>query len=306
MLLEDFKNEMNKIKESKFGVELYFYFNPYDIFRVNMTDTFLKSLIGDIKVKIKKLIYTDNMEFQPIDDIIDGIANTMYFIEGNLGELHFLNSDFKNCDTYDFSEKFPPLNKLKGFIFKVGNDQNTFISFRNHAQINLLSRKTWHNIYKSKQRFDEAPEDILRFTTNFDFMFMNNELLIFNLHLLENIFGYKDVILRKARTNITIIENSGLVTNTKLLYQSLDDSTLAKKLMRIKKDCPVLKLDNVKVIHFSKTNPKLKGLFHYSVGGKQIDISSKKEAKQFIKLLDDDFLHSQLTNLDYEAKVKIK
>ncbi len=71
---------------------------------------------------------------------------------------------------------------------------------------------------------------------------------------------------------------------------------------------PILRLNipKIEVIRFSKTHPALKDKFKYTEDGQTIRLDTKASKKLFIKLLNDEYLHSELTKQYYEAIAKDK
>ena len=68
---------------------------------------------------------------------------------------------------------------------------------------------------------------------------------------------------------------------------------------------PVLSvIPNREILSFTNTHPALKGKFKYSSDGSQFDLKTKKSQNLFLKLLNDDFLQSELTKKYYESVAK--
>ena len=91
-----------------------------------------------------------------------------------------------------------------------------------------------------------------------------------------------------------------------MLKDLVDDITFARKLSKIREKSPVITLNisNDDIINFTKTNPGLRGRFKYSEDGKQIRLDTKASKNAFIKLLNDDYLRSNLTNQEYDSIAK--
>ena len=57
-------------------------------------------------------------------------------------------------------------------------------------------------------------------------------------------------------------------------------------------------------MEFTKTTSKLTGKFKYSEDGTKIRLDTKKSKDVFLKLMNDAFLRSELTDQYYEASAK--
>lgn len=102
------------------------------------------------------------------------------------------------------------------------------------------------------------------------------------------------------------VEEIGLVENIEILYELLDEVKYARRFTKIAKSSPVLKagIDNLRIIHFCKTFPKLAGRIRFNDQQDKIVLDTKVSKDLFIKLLMDDYLTSELTNFHYESVAK--
>lgn len=91
-----------------------------------------------------------------------------------------------------------------------------------------------------------------------------------------------------------------------MLRDTLDDTSFARKLSKVKNASPIFKLGISKeaIVDFTKNTPELAGKFKYSEDGMQIRLDTKKSKIAFLKLLNDAFLHSELTQQWYDASAK--
>ena len=105
---------------------------------------------------------------------------------------------------------------------------------------------------------------------------------------------------------IAEIENIDLLEDIQVLKDSTDDPAYARKLSKVMDNSPIIKLNipNEKIIKFTQTTPGLIGKFKYSEDGKKIRLDTKVSKTAFIKLLNDDFLRSELTELYYASVAK--
>jgi hypothetical protein len=121
---------------------------------------------------------------------------------------------------------------------------------------------------------------------------------------LEKYFGYETIIRNKAVENLTLIENSGLLVDIQLLNTLTSELKYAKRIVKIKHNTPVLQLPVNSVILFIKNHPVLSRKIRFNADSTQIALDTKVSQEHFIKLLNDDFLKSELTNLFYDSQSK--
>ncbi|MBA4276933.1 Kiwa anti-phage protein KwaB-like domain-containing protein [Flavobacterium sp.] len=63
-------------------------------------------------------------------------------------------------------------------------------------------------------------------------------------------------------------------------------------------------MPNSQIIDFTKNHPALKGKIKYNTDGSLINLHTKTAKDLFVKLLNDDFLTSELTKLFYDSLAK--
>lgn len=85
-----------------------------------------------------------------------------------------------------------------------------------------------------------------------------------------------------------------------------EDMTFTRKLMKINKESPVFKVKKKNILEFVKQNKVTKGVLKIVIkdGVENILVSTEKEKEMFLKLLNDDILHSELTNMLYISNSK--
>ena len=82
------------------------------------------------------------------------------------------------------------------------------------------------------------------------------------------------------------------------------DSAFARKLLKVNRESPVMKLKFDDVKKFINKHPALKGQLGFNPKGDKILLDTKAAAKLYIKLMDDDFLRSDLTQRLYDSIAK--
>ena len=101
------------------------------------------------------------------------------------------------------------------------------------------------------------------------------------------------------------IEAADIVEDVTVLSNRLDDISFSRKLVRSASSSPVLgKIPNQTIIAFTHSHPALKGKFKYSEDGSKLNLKTKNSQNLFLKLLNDDYLQSELTNRYYDSMAK--
>ncbi|MES1983217.1 MAG: anti-phage protein KwaB, partial [Pseudomonadota bacterium] len=173
----------------------------------------------------------------------------------------------------------------------------------------LLKRDASFSLVRlqNQNRLVKLDDDILRINSKFEFLRIGNEYYIVDIKTLERFFGFHDAIRNIATQGIDNISRAELVEDTRPLVARLDDISFSRKLVRAALDSPVLGvIPNAQVIAFVGSHPALREKFKLSNDGTKIQLNSKISQNLFLKLLNDDFLQSELTTHYYASLAKDK
>lgn len=197
------------------------------------------------------------------------------------------------------------LSDIKALIIEIGNDIGQVVLYKTMAPVNIFGRGSFF-LKKARHRLEQIDDEFLRVSAGFQFMRVNGELLVIDLHALERSFGFHEAVVREAALGISAIESISLVENPDVLRELLDDVKYARRFTKVARSSPVLnaRVPNASIIQFCRTFPKLAGKIRFNVAGNKILLDTKVSKDLFIKLLMDDFLTSELTNFHYESVAK--
>lgn len=113
---------------------------------------------------------------------------------------------------------------------------------------------------KADHRFTKLDTDLLRISPNFQFMKTKSGFFVMELKTLEKWFGFHTIIKNEATKSCAVIEELSLLENPETLIELIEDVTFARKLVKIHKASPVLRLaiPNLTSLISAKIIPKLK------------------------------------------------
>jgi hypothetical protein len=219
----------------------------------------------------------------------------------NLGEV--LQRD--NFDVFNFESD--DLKHLQGILILLGHGQQQLALYKHQYPVALLKRDSSFSLVRvrNQNRLVKLDDDILRINSKFEFMRVGDHYYIVDIKTLERFFGFHDAIRNVATQGIANITQAGLVSDTQPLTARLDDISFSRKLVRAARASPVLGvIPNAQVIAFVDTHPALRGKFKLSEDGTKIKLDTKVSQNLFLKLLNDDFLQSELTKRYYASLAK--
>ncbi len=239
--------------------------------------------------------YHYNLEEQPalLQPLFDVNAAEIFAMQQD-GEQPFKNFSFDADD----------LKKINAFIICLGNEANKVVLYKKHYPISLMRRGSYYGLVPSQTRLESFTDNVIKINDTVEFMLVNNALIVFSLKTFQNSFGYDQIIHNKAEENLLTIAATNLLEDIEQLRELTTELKYAKKIMSIRHPSPVLNIPFNDVKLFIQGHPRLKHRIKFNGDQSRIDLQTKSSKELFIKILNDDFLKSELTQLLYDSMKK--
>ncbi|MBP8967280.1 MAG: DUF4868 domain-containing protein [Paludibacteraceae bacterium] len=220
-------------------------------------------------------------------------------------ELELLENVIGNDNLQNFNFSSNQLSGIDSLIIVLADDNHEISLFKKLSPVEIVGRGGFM-LWKSNQRFERFKDQMLRISSRFQVLRVAGELIIIDLSAIEKSFGFHDVITREATASLSVIEKMELVSNMDSLAELVSDVSFARKLTKVAKSSPVIKLKipNENIIAFAKSHPLTKKKMRLSEDGKQFNLDTRVSKNLFIKILNDDLLTSELTKLYYDSLAK--
>lgn len=209
----------------------------------------------------------------------------------------------ENGNVFEFAND--RLSLVDGYILRLGDEDSFIMIYRKNFPVNVFKRDKIYLIKGDDTQFTTMKDDFLRIDAKIDFFKIDNSVFIKNVDILEKFCEFEQIIIAEATKSIAEVSNLNLVDNIEVLSERVEDMSFARKLTRISTTSPVFTLPKATIIFFAQNHRLLKKAFKYSATG-SIILDTKKSQNLFVRLLNDDFLHSELTNNDYITPSKDK
>lgn len=220
-------------------------------------------------------------------------------------ELECLENVIGNDNLTTFNFNSDKIGDIDSLIVVLADDDNEISIFKNVTPVEVVG-KGGYMLWKSNQRFERFNDQLLRISPKFQVIRVNDEIIILDLAAIEKSFGFHDVITREATLSLTSISTMQIVSNMQSLLDLVSDMSFARKLTRVARSSPVIihNIPNENILAFSKTHPATKNKMRYTEDNTQFNLDTRVSKDLFIKLLNDDFLTSELTKLYYDSLAK--
>lgn len=215
----------------------------------------------------------------------------------------FNPNEFENLEIFGIEEK--NFNDIYGFLISLGTNGKHTVIYKHKHNINIIKKDKLFFLREHKSRFVLDKADNLRMNDKFDAIYIEKELYFFDVKFAERYFGMMQSMRNRANNVQKEIEKLDILEDIKMLGDIENNEKIIKNLSKIDIKTEIFNLGYKKIIEFSKNKNYFKEQFEYSECGK-IKLSNNKQRQKFIKLLKDNFLHSELTDLSYEALAKDK
>ncbi|PYC05718.1 hypothetical protein DMX09_11145 [Pseudomonas protegens] len=210
----------------------------------------------------------------------------------------------------NFDKKSDSLNNLKAMIIAIGDEKKRSSIYKFHFPTNTYHTKglSIFNAKTGTSRFEKLEQEIVRVSNGYDFISIENKIYVTNIKILERFFGYHESIKKSASENLKKLEVRGLIENIKLLedrIKKVGDMTFSRKVIRALSHSPVIeKVTNEGILKFVEQHHLLGKKIKLNPEKTKMILDTKTSQNFFMKLLNDDYLKSELTELEYEAASK--
>ena len=316
MTLQKLKESITNTFDAAYSAQIYLVLKSIQGYEVKLADIESDKTAPEIKAMFSGFIHDSivcNEDLQLCElSVADERSNAIYRYDyEEYPEELGLFKDFDitqavNAVKYDFTKD--DLSSLHGYIVYLGSMTDGILLFKKHYSISLIKRDSFLlGAVKSKHRFEKLDgEDIIRLNGTAQLVRADGEIIVLDIKVLERNFGFTSLIYKSVDETVQAIDDLALLEDVQVLKDAAEDISFARKLSKVKKYSPVINLSIPKetVIEFTRITPALAGKFKYSEDGSKIRLDTKTSKESFIKLLNDAFLHSELTKQYYEAKAK--
>lgn len=221
-------------------------------------------------------------------------------------ELAQLGAVIGNDTIPNFNFHNVSIELIDTLIIVLGNGEHQVSLFKKLSPVEVIGRGTSYILKKAAERFERFEDNLLRISPSFQAMSVNETIIILKLSTIERSFGIVDVIQREALVGIDAIRGIEILSNIETLEELVDDIGFARKLTKIARNSPVIlrNIPNDQIIHFATTHPALRGKIRFNDDNTQITLDTRISKNLFVKLLNDDYLTSELTSLFYDSLAK--
>lgn len=290
------------------SVVVYFKLKNGEVRLADINNSALPRILTLYKDKInEEIIHKENLELLNLTEV-DERKNVIYKYDFDKDREPFMNIEQvikdKEIKTFSFSED--TLENIDGIIAKISNANHGIYLYTKFYPVNLMKPGRVVNLLPSDHRFVIFDGKIIQITGKFDILRYKNEYYLKEYEMLEKFYQFNDVIKERAKSYFKEIAKIKIIENEKKLYSYLESNpSRARKFIKVMSSSIVIKkISNKQLISFVSTNSKLKDNIKTNDDMTKFKLKTNNHCNFLIKLLDDDFLKSELTQEEYESLAK--
>ncbi|MBQ7203953.1 MAG: DUF4868 domain-containing protein [Eubacterium sp.] len=304
MTVSQMQSIIKGIINNEFGLTAFAVLKTDDGFAIKkfIIDDNLNNRVKELfKELINNAFLAADFELDSADNIADN-RKVCYEIvqDDNYSPFSFLNNYSSITEAYSEDD----LKNINGLAFRINLNDKAIWVYQHITYSQLVKRS--NNIYAIFQRnnvYTSLTKDILKIENKIDCLIIGDSIITANISLLQRCFQFEEYTRREAEKTISVLSEMGIVDNLDCIAALGEKTrlTYAKKLMKAR-NSPVLRMDKEVLFDKLKKLPRYKNKWEFSDG--KIKIANQQQASEFIKMLNDSILKSELTDAEYDSSVK--
>ena len=271
----------------------------YSVLRTKITADIGEALITIVKQQLSKLLETVDLEYIEYNPAINLDKNHVETIKRE--EVHYLDEILRDMNSADLNIFDMKQSKnLWAYAIKIGNSGITL--FRKYTEKRILDIKGWIPLFVQNGVFNKLTDSILTIDKDIDCIYYDGKMFILDKTHFEKIFSFMDKFILEIDANICHLEEKSLVDDITALQELCkSDPRKIKKLNKVLKS-DILNSLNTKRI--SEINRQYNLDLDFTEDGKII--VSHKNIWTVLRVLDDEYLESSMTDNKYEVHSKVR
>jgi hypothetical protein len=210
----------------------------------------------------------------------------------------------------DFNHTDDQVTALRAIVVVLGNGNESLSIYKHHYPTNTYRRNGFSLLRAgiAQDRFEKLDQDIIRMGHTVDFIYDGTDVFVTNFKVLEKFFGFKEAVKADASVKLATLAARNIIEDVAALEERITtqgDVTFARKVIRAISHSRVLDtVVNDQIIQFIKQHHSLSKKIKINAAETQIVLDTKTSQNFFLKLLNDDYLKSELTQFEYDADSK--
>jgi hypothetical protein len=308
---------LNLIESDSLGLVLHFIVkenNNLKLLKADLVQTLQEKLCDRFKQNISE--YFNNLDN---DTLIINFKNAderknkiyLYDLDENTEEIDLILKAHCGSIQESFSFNDQSFKDIVGTVVNIATASEIITLYKFNYPVSTLKKESDGFLslipFSDSQstQIDELKKDVFRLSYKFDFFMLDSRLFISNLKVIEDNLKVHSIIIKAAKKQIDTIKTLNYLHNPNCLDDSIEDISFARKLLKVTENSKVInqQIPLEDVAKFITERSYLKSI-KINPEDNRLILNSKISKQKFLKILDDDYLKSELTESEYETLVK--
>ncbi|MEG0760683.1 MAG: anti-phage protein KwaB, partial [Chryseobacterium sp.] len=292
------------------SLNVIFLLNNGELKRADIIESTKESLVSQYQSSFNYLCTNDELSFLNLSSP-DDRNNVLYLYDlperpDLFSHLETLSSiqNIEGLEYFNFTQD--SLADIEGYFVLFGTATNNVLFFRKQMSVNLFKRGKTYLKRLHDSQFTDVQDEFLRIDGKIDLFCVDSNVIIWNVKILERHYEFRYIMQNEATQTLEQISGLEILENLDVLQERVSDVSFVRKLSKIASNSPVFTLPATSIIQFVRSHSVLSEYFRFNSGEDKIMLDTKKSQDWFLKLMNDDFLHSQLTDFHYQTPAKDK
>ena len=208
-----------------------------------------------------------------------------------------MNPDLFVCDESS-------LEKIDGWYVVINDSQHRLVLYKQVIPVDITygSKSYYFGCKHDNSIFERKKDSLIRVTPGIQMMYIDDRILLIDMKRLEKSLGLNAILQKEANRIIDMVSQKGFVEDTTKLKEVCKKPSLLKKLNHALFESKTKDMSKDAILKYLKEESKVK--FKFNEKEDMLLLDTKAASERFIKLLDDDYLYSKMTDTEYVSVQK--
>ena len=298
--IQELKTNLDAILDAELNVRLYLGVGRPDgrqFLRADIDPVAATAICQQFVQGVRSYFSHDELQTLELSNL-DARGDTLYFYDlaekpaefASIGDLH------NGVEPEMFTFANHSIGDVKALVLKISSAANSVTFFKQVFPVSVVKRDqillTW-----GTDRFKVLTEDVLKILPGFDLMVLDDDFYVANLKKFEAEFSFEEVAKKAMIEVAEQIFQLDIVDDAKGYLANLE---ISKRHVLRAKGSTVFAMQGQEIIDFIVAHPN----YGLKVADGKIQLNSRNSVKFLFKLINEDILKSELTQVIYDSLAK--
>lgn len=274
----------------------------YVLYKTQVSESVSDEFVTMFRAHLQSFIEKDEHVFVPYDPTFIPENHAEFIPVADVPSAVKIMEELRYDHELDFPEITSSfLRRLWAYAVAVRGRQGHYVYFTKYSQGKVLTRKGLMPLLFHSGHFEKLQDHVFIFKPEIDCITIDDDILIFNKKKFEDIFGYIESLRAGAQRTLLILQQNGYIEDVSEFLEAVKtDRRKLRKLHTVMLNGIFREISPDKARYLAQKHG-LKVSFDET--GKVIP--EKTDLWDFLRILNDDVLISEVTGKTYAAQSKV-